>query len=834
MTEYTTRQEAQIARENSFSFADYQDKLAKLNDDEAKQNIDTNEVGFNLMRKVTELIIEHHDEYLSHHRSDVLSTIYFLGREHTAELFASHLIRFTAKNAVRQDLNRELMERLYEIHMEKVIKDAMRSASHEGLEGKELNRERESVIKSFDYELKYSKDTHVIGVLLDKMSEYQITAEVSANDCLTFAQKYVTQIIADCALIEENTEDLQNIFMQFSQEAQDTIEDLKEFIARHSVTHRPMVCQPRQWKSVHRGGYYTRPFQSPLVKNISVRDADYVCQLENNPKFENFLNAVNHIQNTAFVVNQDVYDLVQDIVEAGGNMCDIPSQERTSVAAGCTGKELNRAIKKEASRKSKVDLVDRVMVAAKDFKDEEEIYLVYDVDFRGRVYCKCSTLTPQGTDLQKALLLFSKGMKLGKEGHRWLKIHAANCYAANALDKAPMNTRVKWVNKNMENLKIIAEGDINNKQFQKIMKKADSPLLLFAVARELVELDGKTKDEIENFESRIPISIDGSNNGLQHYAAILRSTLLAEKVNLHVLGNADTPSDVYAKVAEGATEYFETHTATYIREQVLNTKAKRRDQIKLKTVKELQKAWLDASLAVRRKTVKRPTMTQAYSVTKSGARDQMKEDAMDKYKLSDDAEKFFGTVIGAGFDAGLDKHCSAAVKGMDFLKAIAKSVPGELTWTTPMGFTVRQQYNKIEKFRVHSTIGKKKTSIQYDKYTDEINTNKQKSAIAPNFIHSHDSAHMLKVVEDTCSKEDFIPAFFMIHDSFGTYAGQAETLSVQTRNSFVDMYTENDVFKNLQDAAEEQGATNVPPLPVTPKEDLFDLEDVRKATYFFC
>ena len=102
-------------------------------------------------------------------------------------------------------------------------------------------------------------------------------------------------------------------------------------------------------------------------------------------------------------------------------------------------------------------------------------------------------------------------------------------------------------------------------------------------------------------------------------------------------------------------------------------------------------------------------MTQAYSVTAMGASKQMVEDAIDKYQLTETAEKFFGTVIGKAFDAGLAKHCSAAVKGMDFLKAIANSVPGELSWTTPMGFTVRQQYNKIEKFRVHSTIGKKKT-----------------------------------------------------------------------------------------------------------------------------
>jgi len=277
------------------------------------------------------------------------------------------------------------------------------------------------------------------------------------------------------------------------------------------------------------------------------------------------------------------------------------------------------------------------------------------------------------------------------------------------------------------------------------------------------------------------------------------------------------------------TEYFENNTIKQIHAAVVTKKNK----ITQKVVKELCEAWLDAKLGVRRKTVKRPTMTQAYSVTAMGARDQMREDAMHKYDLSDDAERAFGTVFGKGFDAGLAKHCSAATKGMDFLKKIAKAVPDDLTWTTPMGFTVKQRYNKEISYRVLSIVGSKRINIQYKEKTDELNTRKQSSAVAPNFIHSHDSAHMLKVVEDLTKNGEFVPSFFMIHDSFGTYAGQAEALSVQTRASFVDMYSE-DVFEKLQKSALEQGAEKVPALPKTPKEDIFDINDVHKALYFFC
>ena len=55
----------------------------------------------------------------------------------------------------------------------------------------------------------------------------------------------------------------------------------------------------------------------------------------------------------------------------------------------------------------------------------------------------------------------------------------------------------------------------------------------------------------DGFVSNLPISADGSCNGLQHFAAMLRSTTTGKEVNL--VPN-DDPQDIYQKVADKVTD----------------------------------------------------------------------------------------------------------------------------------------------------------------------------------------------------------------------------------------------------------------------------------------
>ena len=63
---------------------------------------------------------------------------------------------------------------------------------------------------------------------------------------------------------------------------------------------------------------------------------------------------------------------------------------------------------------------------AKKFRDFEEIFFPYNVDFRGRAYPVPPHLSIVGSDLCRALLMFAHPKALGVNGLYWMKVHLAN------------------------------------------------------------------------------------------------------------------------------------------------------------------------------------------------------------------------------------------------------------------------------------------------------------------------------------------------------------------------------------------------------------------------
>eukprot|EP00957_Ditylum_brightwellii_P162818 12398422-Ditylum_brightwellii.AAC.1 len=87
---------------------------------------------------------------------------------------------------------------------------------------------------------------------------------------------------------------------------------------------------------------------------------------------------------------------------------------------------------------------------AKKFKDFQEIFFPYNMDFRGRAYPVPPHLSNVGSDLCRGMLTFSKSKPLGPRGLYWLKVHLANLAGA---DKMSFDDRAGFTEKNMKSVR---------------------------------------------------------------------------------------------------------------------------------------------------------------------------------------------------------------------------------------------------------------------------------------------------------------------------------------------------------------------------------------------
>src|SRR5690606_36545656 len=72
----------------------------------------------------------------------------------------------------------------------------------------------------------------------------------------------------------------------------------------------------------------------------------------------------------------------------------------------------DRQFREESKR---IAVMQKIWIAEK-FKDEPEIYFIWVMDWRGRMYPLQNFVNPQADDSGKALLEFAVGKPLGKEG----------------------------------------------------------------------------------------------------------------------------------------------------------------------------------------------------------------------------------------------------------------------------------------------------------------------------------------------------------------------------------------------------------------------------------
>lgn len=314
-------------------------------------------------------------------------------------------------------------------------------------------------------------------------------------------------------------------------------------------------------------------------------------------------------------------------------------------------------------------------------------------------------------------------------------------------------------------------------------------------------------------------------------------------------------------------EYCKDHSLNPAEQ--LNLIAKRTNDLSVKIDRKLLSLW-NLPLAlwgcmqinIDRKFVKRPVMTFVYSSRQFGFSTQLTDDYfLPRYiKLSEELRTRRGihlntlgvkerTVHGFPHEGrGLaEANLLASIiyptvketlprpsAAMDWMMDCAERIGKQnafVTWRTPLGFPIVQNYRKYKTKRLNCIFSNKR--IQTNVRTDigECDVTKSKAGISPNVVHSLD-ASLLWLTVVNASKVG-INNINLIHDSFGTHAGNTETFSQIIRQSFCELFSD-DVFSDLEyqfhSQMDEENRQAVRPMP---KLGDYELTDILKAVYAF-
>jgi DNA-directed RNA polymerase, mitochondrial len=588
---------------------------------------------------------------------------------------------------------------------------------------------------------------------------------------------------------------------------------LKDSHQHHAVSRPlllPMVDVPIAWEDNEGGGY---------ASDFLVRKGLVKCH---RPKFDAFyrehgipegvLAAVNKVQATSWEVNEDVYQVMTYYWDAQIDVAEMGLAEEEAIVPFQGDKEGDprsfkqwKAIAHQTHIRNRNSRATRLQTArmlwmAKEYRTRGAFYYPQMLDFRGRMYPRPFALQPQGDTKAKGLLRFGEGKPLDtKEAAEWFLITGANTWGN---DKVTFSDRVDWVAANHKQIMEVFEDPCSCRWWE----DADSPWEFLAWALEY----GAWQTNPDTFVSKIPVHMDGSNNGLQLYSLLLRDPDNAKATNV---SPSETPQDLYQDVADKTWESIKTTDHEYAR------------------------MWLDyfGDKGIPRKLCKRPVMTLPYGVTRWSCSGHVQSWYEDEHNVTKDHPfgnryrqscKWLAYQI---WDATLTVT-GGAMGCMQWLRSIAKTMSDHglgVHWTAPSGFQVYQEYTKYNREIVKTSMGVSVAPVRFrDEIPDSIHENQQIQGFPPNFIHSIDAS----VLCDTVNRCD-ASHISVVHDSFGTHAADAPDLAQSIREAASDIFQNN----LLEDVRSECLLRLPDDITLPPVPDLGDLDVtvVLNSPYFF-
>lgn len=516
--------------------------------------------------------------------------------------------------------------------------------------------------------------------------------------------------------------------------------------------------EPVDWYGLVGGGYSVKHmppqklFTGKPVANFKPYESSY----------QHAMSALNKLQKTAWQINKDVLAITLKCWENKRVIGNIPNfgeiDEQPRYTGDCPHEFRAWKLKQKdirtanESNSSKRYQTCRILHLGKVYSEWDKFYFPYRCDYRGRVYALPYYLHPQGSDLAKSLLDFSRGEQVVDEDDLMsILVHGANMWGV----KGTRDERIEWIGKRQ---KFILEA-ANDPHGTDWWTEASDP---FCFLRFCLEYK-KFTEEGYGYVSYLPVRQDCSNNGMQILSLLLRDKDTGRMCNLV---DRDKANDMYAEFADRVYEELKKDGGVLAQE------------------------WMKYGFS--RKLAKLAVMNKPYGAT--------------HYNLVQDIFKSIGinhpwTGVGEMLTAVIwiskivnrlaTEMCKPVNQVMQFLRESVRAMGYDqpITWTTPTGFKVVQSFHRYKKVKVESVFQNLSITINTDELADDIDPKGQTNAITANFIHSLDAS----IVHQVANFVDFDSAY--IHDCFVTHACNARAMNAIVRRTYsqtfnVDLLTE--------------------------------------------
>lgn len=632
--------------------------------------------------------------------------------------------------------------------------------------------------------------------------------------------------------------------LDLTPEALEHLEDISSDLVLRRLVGVPMTGEPLLWEEsvLHIPTPDGIPLPYSLVRSFQKPVRAHVDRAIRSGQAQPVLDALNAIQSVRWRINEPILKLVKychehHIAVPGLPLSkDLPKPDKPMAWEDMTNDQryvwrrrandietANRGFHGERKILAK-DLATAKALVGHDF------WIPHNIDYRGRVY-NIPHFGFQRQSYVRAMFQFAEGQVLNAEGLYWLKVHVANVGDFNKISKQDFDSRVWWVDDNLERLLATAADPLSDLWWT----EADKTFMFVAACMAL-------RDALEGKPVYLPISFDGACSGLQHLSSMSRCEDTAKLVSLVP---TKKPSDIYQTVADLAKQKIEADLTS---QRVLEFRNKDGEVINRAHVSDLARMLLD--YGVTRSLVKRNVMTYSYSSKRAGMQDQILEDTMrpmqlqvlagemDKHPFGEDGGYAAARYLSEITYKSIVETVKRPAEVMKYLQNIARVMSHEerpVYWTTPLGLPVMLRCPNMDSSCLDLFLHDKGIKVRIQPRTavetGGISRHSAVQAVSPSLVHSYDAAHLMMVVLE--AKKEGINNIALVHDSFGCLPNDAARFRQIIKETFVKLYTENNPLEQIKQENCAHLDTHGYRLPDVPTKGSLQIEEVLYAEYAF-